>query len=64
MVLECYSGRRPLVYTDRLEGLKLLAMPKGRFGDNTMEILLALAIYFAIWVLVIWGATYFNKLVV
>lgn len=29
-----------------------------------MEILLALAIYFAIWVLVIWGATYFNKLVV
>jgi hypothetical protein len=29
-----------------------------------MEILLALAIYFAIWVLVIWGAGYFNKHVV
>jgi hypothetical protein len=29
-----------------------------------MEILLALAIYFAIWVLVIWGASYLNNLVV
>jgi hypothetical protein len=29
-----------------------------------MEILLALAIYFVVWVLVIWGAMYFNKNVV
>jgi hypothetical protein len=29
-----------------------------------MEILVPLAIYFAIWVLVIWGSTYFNKHVV
>jgi hypothetical protein len=29
-----------------------------------MEILLALAIYFSIWVLVIWGASYVNNLVV
>ena len=29
-----------------------------------MEILLPLAIYFAIWLLVIWGSTYFNKLIV
>jgi hypothetical protein len=26
-----------------------------------MEMILALAIYFAIWVAVIWGASYFNK---
>ena len=37
---------------------------KNRVGDNAMEVLLALAIYFAIWVLVIWGAGYFNKHVV
>ena len=29
-----------------------------------MEALLALAIYFAIWALVIWGSTYFNQNVV
>jgi hypothetical protein len=29
-----------------------------------MEIILALAILFAIWVLVIWGSSYFNKNVV
>ncbi len=29
-----------------------------------MEMLLALAMYFTIWVLVIWGASYFNKHVV
>lgn len=29
-----------------------------------MEILSALVIYFAIWVLVIWGASYFNEHVV
>ena len=29
-----------------------------------MEVLLALVIYFAIWVLVIWGAAYFNQHVV
>jgi hypothetical protein len=39
-------------------------LPKNRVGDNAMEILLPLAIYFAIWVLVIWGASYFNKNVV
>jgi len=53
-----------VVCTDRLEGLKLLATAQTGLGDTTMEILLALAIYFAIWVLVIWGATYFNNLVV
>jgi hypothetical protein len=26
-----------------------------------MEIVLALAIYLTIWVLVIWGSSYFNK---
>jgi len=26
-----------------------------------MQVILALAIYFAIWTLVIWGSTYFNK---
>jgi hypothetical protein len=26
-----------------------------------MEVILALGIYFAIWVFVIWGANYFNK---
>jgi len=26
-----------------------------------MEVILALGIYFAIWVVVIWGANYFNK---
>jgi hypothetical protein len=29
-----------------------------------MEVILALAVLFAIWVLVIWGASYFNKNVV
>jgi hypothetical protein len=29
-----------------------------------MEIVLALAVLFAIWVLVIWGSSYFNKNVV
>jgi hypothetical protein len=29
-----------------------------------MQVLLALAIYFAIWALVIWGSTYFNQNVV
>jgi hypothetical protein len=29
-----------------------------------MEIVIALAILFAIWVLVIWGSSYFNKNVV
>ncbi len=27
-----------------------------------MELVLALGIYFAIWVVVIWGANYFNKM--
>ena len=26
-----------------------------------MELILALGIYFAIWVVVIWGANYFNQ---
>ena len=39
-------------------------LPKNRAGDNAMEVLVALAIYFAIWVLVIWGAAYFNQHVV
>jgi len=26
-----------------------------------MKVILALAIYFAIWALVIWGSIYFNK---
>jgi hypothetical protein len=29
-----------------------------------MEVLMALAIYFVVWALVIWGAMYFNKNVV
>ena len=29
-----------------------------------MEIILALAVLFAIWILVIWGSSYFNKNVV
>ena len=29
-----------------------------------MEVVIALAIVFAIWVLVIWGSSYFNKNVV
>ena len=29
-----------------------------------MEVILALAVLFAIWVLVIWGSSYFNKHVV
>jgi hypothetical protein len=29
-----------------------------------MEIILALVVMFAIWVLVIWGSSYFNKNVV
>jgi hypothetical protein len=29
-----------------------------------MEVVIALAILFAIWVLVIWGSSYFNKNVV
>jgi hypothetical protein len=33
-------------------------------GDRAMEIILALAVLFAIWVLVIWGSSYFNKNVV
>jgi hypothetical protein len=37
---------------------------KNRVGDNAMAILLALVFYFAIWVLVIWGSTYFNQNVV
>jgi hypothetical protein len=36
-------------------------LPKNRAGDNAMEVLAALAIYFAIWALVIWGSTYFNQ---
>jgi hypothetical protein len=45
-------------------GLGHPRLPTDRMGDNIMEVLLALAIYFAIWVLVIWGASYFNKHVV
>jgi len=30
-------------------------------GSNYMKLILALAIYFAIWTLVIWGSIYFNK---
>jgi len=29
--------------------------------SNDMEVVLALGIYFAVWVVVIWGANYFNK---
>ena len=29
-----------------------------------MEVVIALAILFAIWVLVIWGSSYFNKNVI
>jgi hypothetical protein len=29
-----------------------------------MEIILALAVLFAIWILVIWGSSYFNKNVI
>jgi hypothetical protein len=29
-----------------------------------MEVVIALAVLFAIWVLVIWGSSYFNKNVV
>ena len=29
-----------------------------------MEIILALAVMFAIWILVIWGSSYFNKNVI
>jgi hypothetical protein len=32
--------------------------------ETAMEIVLPLAILFAIWVLVIWGSSYFNKNVV
>jgi hypothetical protein len=35
-----------------------------RGGEWTMEVILALAVLFAIWVLVIWGSSYFNKNVV
>ena len=31
---------------------------------GTMEVILALAVLFAIWILVIWGSSYFNKNVV
>ncbi len=30
-------------------------------GEKAMEIILPLVVLFAIWVLVIWGSTYFNK---
>jgi hypothetical protein len=33
-------------------------------GENAMEVIVALAVLFAIWVLVIWGSSYFNKNVV
>jgi hypothetical protein len=33
-------------------------------GEGAMEVILALAVLFAIWVLVIWGSSYFNKNVV
>jgi hypothetical protein len=33
-------------------------------GERAMEVILALAVLFAIWVLVIWGSSYFNKNVV
>jgi hypothetical protein len=33
-------------------------------GERAMEIILALAVLLAIWVLVIWGSSYFNKNVV
>jgi hypothetical protein len=32
--------------------------------ERAMEVILALAVMFAIWVLVIWGSSYFNKNVV
>jgi len=32
--------------------------------ERAMEVILALAVLFAIWVLVIWGSSYFNKNVV
>ena len=32
--------------------------------ERAMEIILALAVLLAIWVLVIWGSSYFNKNVV
>jgi hypothetical protein len=43
---------------------KLATAQKNRLGENAMEILLLLAIYLAIWLLVIWGSTYFNQHVV
>jgi hypothetical protein len=33
-------------------------------GERAMEIILALAVLFAIWILVIWGSSYFNKNVI
>jgi hypothetical protein len=33
-------------------------------GERAMEVILALAVLLAIWVLVIWGSNYFNKNVV
>jgi hypothetical protein len=33
-------------------------------GEMAMEVILALAVLLAIWVLVIWGSSYFNKNVV
>ena len=33
-------------------------------GERAMEVILALAVLLAIWVLVIWGSSYFNKNVV
>ena len=32
--------------------------------ERAMEVILALAVLLAIWVLVIWGSSYFNKNVV
>jgi len=39
-------------------------LSKNLVGDNAMEVIFPLAIYFVIWVLVLWGADYFNKHVV
>jgi len=53
--LACVSVRMLLCVNPRL--------PKNG-GRNAMEVLMALAIYFVVWALVIWGAMYFNKNVV
>ncbi len=56
-----YCRHRCILNRRRVDRIRIIQGNAPTSGSNSMEILLALAIYFAIWVVVISGSIYFNK---